>query len=160
MKKITILVAALLMMAISAQAQGIQKVIDKYSTDERFTYVSVGSGLIEFGLSFLGDKKVEGIDKESLSKLKGVRVLSYQWSPTDAKITKSVMNELTKALRADPKTETLLEIRDFGDVTSIHFTSEGLLIINKFEWDDITVVFILGDISKKLMQDLVSKFKK
>ena len=159
MKKITILVATLLMMAIAAQAQGIQKLIDKYSTDDRFTYVSVGSGLIELGMSFLGDK-VEGFDKEMLSKFKGVRVLNFELeTKTDEKIMNSLVDDITKALRTDPKAETLVETRDKGEITSIYFTSEGLLIVNK-EKDEISVVFILGEVTKKLMQDLVVKLKK
>jgi len=156
MKKITILVATLLMMTIAAQAQAIQKIIDKYSNDERFTYVSVGSGLIDLGMSFLGDK-VEGLGKDALSKMKGIRVLTFE-SETDEKVMKSVVDELTKVIRADSKAETLVESRSKGETTNIYFTSEGLLIVNKSA-KELSVVCILGEISKKWLKELVEKNK-
>jgi hypothetical protein len=160
MKKITILVATLLMMAIAAQAQEIQKIIDKYSDDERFTYVSVGSSLIDLGMNFLKDTKIEGLKakKDALSKLKGIRVLNLE-SNTDEKIMKALVGDLTKAIRADSKAETLVEVKDKGESTNIYFTSEGLLIITK-EPNELTVVCILGEISKQWIQELVSKNKK
>jgi len=110
-------------------------------------------------MSFLGDNvKVEGMDKEALSKLKGVRVLTLE-SKTEGKLMKSLLDDLTKALRSDPKAETLVETRDKGNVTSIFFTSEGMLIVTK-ETNEITIVFILGEITKKWMQEIVAMFKK
>jgi hypothetical protein len=159
MKKITILVATLLMMAVAAQAQELQKIIDKYSDDERFTYVSVGSSLLDLGMSFVKDAKIEGLNaKDALSKLKGIRVLSLE-SETDEKVMKALVGDLTKAIRADSKAETLVEIKEKGENTNIYFTSEGLLIITK-EPKELTVVCILGEISKKWIQELISKNKK
>jgi hypothetical protein len=162
MKKRTILVATLLMMVIAAQAQQIQKIIDKYSSDDRFTYVSVGSGLMDLGMSFLGDAKtkVDGLDfntKDALSKLKGIRVLTLE-SEKDEKIMKTVVDDLTKAIREDSKAESLVEVKDKGEITNIFFTSEGLLIVTK-DAKELTVVCILGEISKKWIQELVSKNK-
>lgn len=158
MRKITILVATLLMLAIAAQAQQIQKIIDKYSDDERFTYVSIGSGLLDLGMNFLKSSKVkfevENLNaQDALSKLKGVRVLTLE-SKKDEKVMKSLVDDLTKAVRADSNAETIVEVKDKGEITNIYLTSEGLLIVTK-DAKDLTVVCILGEISKKWIKEHV-----
>lgn len=158
MKKITILAAMLLLMATVAQAQAIQRIFDKYSSDERFSYVSVGSGLMDLGASFMKDNiKIDTDAKEALQKMKGVRVLTLE-ANGDGK-TKSVIDEFMQAIRADSKSEALVETREKGETTNIFFTSEGLLILTKDE-EDLTVVNILGEFSKQWLGDFVSKQKK
>ncbi|MDR1984604.1 MAG: DUF4252 domain-containing protein [Prevotellaceae bacterium] len=145
MKKTTILVAALLMMAITAQAQNIQKVFEKYSTNERFSYTSIGSGPmgVEFGLDFLS---MMDIKTKDAPKLKGLRVLTLEAAPDD-KLMKSVIDDVNEAVKKDKKAETLVESRNKGTETYIYSTSEGLLLVNK-KSKELSIVCVFGEFSK------------
>jgi hypothetical protein len=150
MKKLTILAVALLMMTSAAQAQGIEKILDKYSNDERFTYVSVGTGLIQLVVHFI--ETSDTTVKAALSKFKGVKVLSLD-DEFDNKLAKTVVDELNAALKQDKNAESVIETRKHGDITKIYITSEGLLIINQ-EIKELSVVFLNGKLPKKTLLNL------
>ncbi|MDR1198744.1 MAG: DUF4252 domain-containing protein [Prevotellaceae bacterium] len=159
MKKITVLVVALLLTAITTQAQGIEKLLEKYSNDSRFTYVSLGSGVIQLGLSFINNKLDDiGNDvKDELSKLKGLKVLTLE-SETEKTIT-SVMDELNGIIKKDSKAELIIETRDKKDITKIYTTSEGLLIAST-EPDELSILFFSGNLTKKLIETIASGINK
>ena len=157
MKKITILVIALFAMTITAQAQEIQKLFDKYANDEKFSYVSVGSGLMEFASSFI-DGNIDTKTKDLLSKFKGLKVLTLE-SGAEKKAINSVVDEVTRIIRQDPKGEAVVETREKGEIVSIHMLSDGLLIMTK-GLDELTLVFFSGNLSKESILELVSKMKK
>jgi hypothetical protein len=160
MKKVTVLVVTLLMIASAAQAQGIEKLLDRYSTDERFSYTSVGSGLIQFGLNFIYNKlkdiDIDNVVKDELSKLTGLKILTLE-SKTEAekKMITSITDELTNVIKKDTKAELILETRDKKDITKIYTTSEGLLIVST-EPEEISIVCFFGKLTKKLIQTIVS----
>ncbi|MDR2292662.1 MAG: DUF4252 domain-containing protein [Prevotellaceae bacterium] len=162
MKKVTILVVTLLMMAITAQAQKIENLLNKYSNDERFTYVSLNADLIHFGLSFI-DVNLDGIYKtvkDELLKIKGMKVLTLESkSIKEKKQTDIIMSELNNAINQDSQAEPVIETREKGEVTKIYATSEGLLIISK-EPDELSVVFISGKLSKQSIKELISNLNK
>ncbi|MDR0753960.1 MAG: DUF4252 domain-containing protein [Prevotellaceae bacterium] len=158
MKKITILAVTLLMMAITAQAQEIGKLLNRYSNDERFTYVSLNGNLIQFGLSFI-DADMDGIDKtlkDELNEIKGIKVLTLESkSAEEKKQIEAIMTELNSAISKDSKAESVIETRKDGEVTKIYTTSEGLLIISK-EPEELSVVFFSGKLSAKSIKELIS----
>ncbi|MDR1347914.1 MAG: DUF4252 domain-containing protein [Prevotellaceae bacterium] len=159
MKKITVLVVALLLTAITTQAQGIEKLLEKYSNDSRFTYVSLGSGMIQLGLSFIGSElDAIGNDvKDELSKIKGLKVLTLE-SEAEKTIA-SVMNELNCIIKKDPKAELIIETRDKKEITKIYMTGEGFLIAST-EPDELSIVFFSGSVTKKLVQAIASGINK
>ncbi|MDR1553331.1 MAG: DUF4252 domain-containing protein [Prevotellaceae bacterium] len=166
MKKITILVVTLLMMAMTAQAQGIEKLINKYSNDEHIHYVSLSADLIQFGLSFIDDKagEIDHLMREALSKIKGLKVLtlkseSESESLAEKKLMESITNELNSILQKDSKAEPVIESREKGNITKIYTTSEGLLIMTK-EPGELSVVFISGELSKKAINEIISQTDK
>ncbi|MDR2064386.1 MAG: DUF4252 domain-containing protein [Prevotellaceae bacterium] len=162
MKKITILAATLLMMAMTAQAQEIEKLLSKYSNDERFTYVSLNADLITSGLSFI-DSKLNNIDKivkDELLKIKGLKVLTLESKlASEKKLTEQVITELNNIIKKDSNSEAFLETRSQGNETKIYATSEGLLIVNK-EPKELSIVFLSGELSRKSIKEFISNISK
>ncbi|MDR3227583.1 MAG: DUF4252 domain-containing protein [Prevotellaceae bacterium] len=145
MKKLTILVVTLLTMVITAQAQEFQKLFDKYSNDERFSYVSLGAEIIkDFGLnSMLPDFNLK---TNQIVNIKGMKVLTLK-SEKDGKLMKSAVDEFANAIKNDSKAKPLVETRENGDITNIHLISEGLIIITK-NAKELTIVFIAGELKQ------------
>jgi hypothetical protein len=161
MKKTTILAVTLLMMTITAQSQEIEKLLNKYSNDEHFTYVSLSADLIQFGLSFV-NVNTDDIDKtvkDELLKLKGLKVLTLESkSAKEKKQMDDIMTELDNAINKDSKVEPIIEAREKGDITKIYATSEGLLIISK-DHEEFSVILFSGELSTKSIKELMSKIK-
>ncbi|MDR3286390.1 MAG: DUF4252 domain-containing protein [Prevotellaceae bacterium] len=157
MKKLTILVVALLTMVITAQAQEIQKLFDKYSNDERFTYVSIGSGVM--GLASVFNKgKTEGATKDLISKITGLKILSLEHeqgtTETNKKLFKSISDDFNSIITKAAK-ETLVEIRDKGEGMNIYLIDDGIIMFSK-DGNELTLIWISGDIKKSDMETLMS----
>ncbi|MDR0420200.1 MAG: DUF4252 domain-containing protein [Prevotellaceae bacterium] len=162
MKKLTILVVTLLLMAMTAQAQAIEKLLNKYSNNESCSYVSLSADLLQFGLSFV-DKKSADVDsfiKNELSKITGLKVLTVEKEKeADQKLMDEIMQELNNILKKDSKSEPIIETKDKGEVTKIYLTGEGLILMTK-EPDELSIVFISGELSKQAIKDIISKANK
>ncbi|MDR2127215.1 MAG: DUF4252 domain-containing protein [Prevotellaceae bacterium] len=159
MKKTTIFIVTLLIMAITAQAQGIEKLVSKYSNDKRFTYVALSADLIQFGLSFIDDVDINKIIKDDL-KLKGLKLLTLESeSEADEKMIELITDELDDVLKKDSKSETVIETREKGDVTKVYATSEGLLIVTR-ESKELSVIFLAGELSAQAIKKIISQARK
>jgi len=146
MKKMLTLVAVILVVA-AAQAQTLQSLFDKYSQDERFTYVTVGNGMMNLASAFAGKEKN---NKEMMSKLKSIKILTLE-NEANSSIMKSVVQELDKVIEAG-KFETAVEARDKGEAVHIYYRITGkdnaeMLIVTK-EKGEFSLIWMSGKMSK------------
>jgi len=112
MKKIIIILAMLLPMAVLAQKSPIDKLFEKYANKKGFTTVSISGKLLGFAAQIeTGDESTNNV----LSSLKGVRVLTVD----DDDLNKSI--DFYKELEADGffknnDFEVLMEVTEEDEV--------------------------------------------
>jgi hypothetical protein len=83
MKKLVVLLAVLLPMAVLAQKSPVDKLFEKYANQKGFTTVNISGKLLGFaGQIDTGDEKT----KEMLSSLNGIRVLTVEDDELNQKI--------------------------------------------------------------------------
>jgi len=147
MKRI-ITVVAIILMVTAAKAQTLQSLFEKYSDDERFTYVTVGSGMMNFASKFAGsDKK----GKEMMSKMKSIKILTLT-DESNSTILKSITQELDKVVQTG-NFETAVEAREKGERVQIYYRLTGkdnadMLIVTK-EKSEFSLIWISGKCQKK-----------
>lgn len=155
MKKMIILIAALLMAFVAGQAQTLQSFFDKYGNDERFQYVSVGKGMMNMASAFGGMAKN---DKDMMSKMKGVKILTLE-SDAGSGIMQSVVRELDQIIDKG-NFETAVEVRDKGQRVNIYYRVIGndnadMLIVTK-EKNELNLIWINGKMTKEEMMNSFS----
>ena len=155
MKKIMTLVALLLLVS-ATQAQTLQSFFEKYSSDERFEYVSVGKGMMNIGHAFGGNKKD---NSEMMSKMKSIKILTLNAEASSA-LMKSVVSELDQVVEKG-NFETAVEARDKGERVHIYYRFTGkdnadMLIVTK-EKGEFSLIWITGKMTKDEMMHTFSK---
>jgi hypothetical protein len=149
MKRIMTLVAVILIVA-AAQAQTLQSLFEKYSEDERFTYVTVGNGMMNLASKFGGNEKN---GKEMMSKMKSIKILTLN-GEANSSIMKTVLQELDKVVQIG-NFETAVEARDKGERVHIYYRFSGkdnadMLIVTK-EKSEFSLIWISGKMTKEEM---------
>jgi hypothetical protein len=137
-------------MALTANAQNLQKLFDKYGNDERFSYVSVGKGAMNMATMFGGMK---GKEKDMIGKMNGVKILSLE-SGSDERLIKNVLDDLDKII-ASGNFESLAEVRDKGERVNIYVQSTGkdsseMLIVTR-DKNELNLIWISGRMTKEEM---------
>lgn len=155
MKKIIMLVTAFILLAVTVQAQSLQKFFDKYGDDERFEYVSVNKGMMNMASAFGGMAK--DADK-MVQKMQGLKILTLE-ADMQSSFAKSVIAEFDRIIEAG-KFESIVETRDKGERVNIYTRVIGaddadMLIINKSknEW---SCIWIKGKMTRSEMMKTFS----
>ena len=156
MKRILSLVAVILMIA-AANAQTLQSLFDKYSSDERFTYVTLGSGSMNM-VNLLGNNK-HNHKADLASKMRAMKILTIN-EDAGLALLKSVDQEFEKVIAAG-KFETAVEARDKGEQVRIFYRINSnkdadMLILTK-DKSEFSVIWISGKMSKEDMLHTFSK---
>lgn len=112
MKKIVLLLAVLLPMAVLAQKSPVDKLFEKYANQKGFTTVNISGKLLGFASHI---ETGEESTKDMLSALKGIRVLTID----DSELNKSI--DFYKELEADGffknnDYEVLMEVTEADEV--------------------------------------------
>lgn len=155
MKKLFMALAALIIFASAARAQSLDKFFNKFSDDERFGYVSVGSGLMNLASAFSG---VDREAKNMISKMKGVKILTLE-EDTNSGLSNSFINELNDIV-AKGDFETMVEAREKNERTYIYKRIDAknnadMLIITK-EPKETTVIWLKGKITPEEMAKIMN----
>jgi len=155
MKKIIMLVTAFILLAVTVQAQSLQKFFDKYGDDERFEYVSVNKGMMNMASAFGGMAK--DADK-MVQKMQGLKILTLE-ADMQSSFAKSVIAEFDRIIEAG-NFESIVETRDKGERVNIYTRVIGaddadMLIINKSknEW---SCIWIKGKMTRSEMMKTFS----
>ena len=156
MKK-TILLLAVLFIAVASQAQTLQSLFEKYSEDEHFEFVSVGNGMMNMASAMGGMPKN---DKGMSSKMKSTKILTLKAS-SDSQLMKSFEKELSSVLEAG-KFETAVVTRGKGESVHIYYRITGKdhvdqLIVAKTK-SELSLIWNSGKMTKaELMHGFSSK---
>ncbi len=112
MKKLILLIAFVLPMAVFAQKNAVDKLFEKYANQKGFTTVSISGKLLSFAAQFdTGDEAT----KDLLASLRGVRVLSVEDSDLNNKI--DFYAELERdGFFKDKELEVLMEVTEDDEV--------------------------------------------
>lgn len=155
MKKIIMLVTAFILLAVTVQAQSLQKFFDKYGDDERFEYVSVNKGMMNMASAFGGMAK--DADK-MVQKMQGLKILTLE-ADMQSSFAKSLIAEFDRIIETG-KFESIVETRDKGERVNIYTRVIGaddadMLIINKSknEW---SCIWIKGKMTRSEMMKTFS----
>ena len=155
MKKMLTLVVFTLIV-VATQAQTLQSLFDKYSKDERFTYVTVGSGMMNLASNF-GIKNKNG--KLMASKMRSIRILTLE-NDANSPLMKSVIQDLDKIIEVG-KFETAVEAREKAEMVHIYYRvvekdNADMLIVTK-DKGELSLVWISGKMSKEEMMNSFSQ---
>ncbi|MBP1637309.1 MAG: hypothetical protein H6Q18_98 [Bacteroidetes bacterium] len=156
MKKLIVTFAAILIFASSVKAQSLENLFKKYADDERFEFVSVGSGLMNIA-SALG-----GVDKEAknmMSKMKSIKILTLEEN-LNSHLANSFIKELDNII-ANGEFETIVESREKNERTYIYKRVDAkdnadMLIVTK-EPRETNVIWLKGKMSKQEMQKIMQE---
>jgi transcriptional regulator of NAD metabolism len=156
MKKLITLVAGLFILIAVNQAQTLQGLFSKYADDERFEYVSVGKGIMGMA-SVLGGLAKN--DKEIMSKMRGIKILTLNSSEKTSMLMRSVEKELKDVLEVGDF-ETMVEAREKGEKVHIYYRINGkdnadMLIVSKEE-SELSLIWISGKMTKEEMMKSLS----
>ncbi|MFZ4723965.1 MAG: DUF4252 domain-containing protein [Paludibacter sp.] len=155
MKKITTILAALFIFTAVIQAQTLQSLFDRYASDDRFEYVSLGKSMMNMATTFGGVGKN---DKQIMSKMNGIKILSLQAS-FDSPLMKTLENELKQVLDAG-NFEIAVEASDKGERVHIYYNKGGkdindMLIVTK-EKGELSIIWMTGKMTKDEMMNSFS----
>jgi len=155
MKKMLTLVV-FTMIVVATQAQTLQSLFEKYSKDERFTYVTVGSGMMNLASNF-GIKNKNS--KLMASKMRSIRILTLE-NDANSPLMKSVIQDLDKIIEVG-KFETAVEAREKAEMVHIYYRvvekdNADMLIVTK-ERGELSLVWISGKMSKEEMMNSFSQ---
>ncbi|MBP1664548.1 MAG: hypothetical protein H6Q19_1688 [Bacteroidetes bacterium] len=156
MKKLIMAFVAIIIFTSAAQAQSLDKFFKKYSDDERFQYVSVGSGAMNIASAF------GGVDKETkkmISKMKGIKILTLEQGSNSA-LASSFINELNEIV-SKGDFETVVEAREKNERTYIYKRVDSknnadMLIMSK-EPNETNVIWLSGKISPEELSKMMNE---
>ncbi len=156
MKKIMTLVAVMLVFVATNQAQTLEKLFDKYADDERFEYVSIGSGMMNMAAALGGMEKK---DKAIAAKMKGIKILTLKSTP-ESGLWKSLDRDL-KAVLSAGNFESAVETRDKGEKVNIYYhfgekEKSDMLIVTQ-EKGEFSLIWISGKMTREEMMNSLSE---
>jgi len=157
MKKLVSFFAVFFLFASISQAQSLDKFFKKYSNDERFGFVSVGTGMMKFASMFAG---IPADAKGLMSKVTGLKVLTLQSDSTTADLSKSFKSELSNILE-NGDFETTLESRAKAESTYVYKrvtdkNKADVLIVSK-SGKETNIVWLQGKMTKEEMDKILNE---
>jgi len=153
MKKLLLVLIALVLLNAGAKAQTLNGFFQKYDNDCRIECISVGRFL--FNLALLsGD--IKGDERELLGNMRKIKILTTKES-LEPEFAARLMQDLQKVIRKG-NFENLVEVREKGERVNIYTRMSGdsftdLLIAVK-EAGEFNVIWINGKISREIIEKL------
>jgi len=141
--------------SINAQTNAIDRYYDKYANDETFTKVSISSKMFSLFTNFDMEDETEDQVVETISKLKGLKMLIANEYPQAEQTYKEAISYPKKNMEE-------LMIVESKDQELIFFISEteGMiseLLMISYEKDHLIILSLVGDIDLKELSKLSSK---
>ena len=138
-----------------AQLSGIDRYFSEYKQDERFTHVSVSSKMFSLFVNFEMDDPAEKEIVETISRLKGLKILVGNAIPEAKDIHLAAIGKTSNDM------EELMEISDpCKDVRFFITEANGRiseLLMVGYEGDKVIMLSLVGDIDLKEISALSKK---
>ena len=155
MKSIFILFMLCISLGMSAQTNGIDRFYEKYQQDDRFTRISISSKMFSLFTNFDSNDPDEKEVLETISKLKGLKILAGESIPN----AKTIYQDAVK--RPNAEMEELMVVQDKGSELKFFITeSKGIITeLLMVSYDDTSVMMmsIIGNIDLKSISKLSKK---
>jgi len=138
-----------------AQTNSIDKYYEQYQDDERFTRISISSKM--FGLFANFDMEDEGEQEvvETISKLKGLKILVADSLPEAKAIFRAALK------RPAAEMEELMTVENAGQELRFYITESGgiirELLMVTYEGDGVMILSLVGEIDLKQISKISSK---
>jgi hypothetical protein len=154
-KPIIIALAICFTSAGIAQNNAIDKYFSNYADDERFTKVSISSKMFNLFTNFSTEDADEQQVIETISKLKGLKILIGNEISDSKQIYKSVNNTASNSY------EELMTVEN-AEQEMIFYISESSGIINElvllmYEGENVMILSLTGDIDLQELSNLSDK---
>jgi Tfp pilus assembly protein PilV len=148
----------LLMIVLSVaglKAQSVEKLIEKYSTNKNFEYVSISKGLFNL-TQWLGGSNIDKDTKEVLGRIKSMKILTLN-TTNNSQTKASFQQELNNLLKRGSY-EQMMETRNKADQSTVYgFTdSKGvahLLIIVKND-TEMSLIVMKGNLTHEDLEKI------
>ncbi len=153
MKKTAFILVIILIIPLSViRGQNLNSIFKEYGEQDDFEMVSINKMMMMFAGMF-----VEKDEKELLSKISGVRILTSE----SGKRQKSLMNDIKLVVNKE-KFENLVKVRDKGEHLDIYYKEKengksDLLIVSS-ESSEVSVIWISGKLSKEELNEYQEQF--
>ncbi|MDP4202612.1 MAG: DUF4252 domain-containing protein [Bacteroidota bacterium] len=148
----------LLMIVLSVavlKAQTVDKLIEKYSTNKSFEYVSISKGLFNL-TQWLGGSNIDKDTKEVLGRIKSMKILTLN-TTNNSQAKASFQKDLNSLLKRGSY-EQMMETRNKSDQSTVYgFTdSKGvshLLIIVKND-SEMSLIVMKGNLTHEDLEKI------
>jgi len=153
--KTKLILVLLVFSAVSLKAQTIDKLIDKYSTNKNFEYVSISKGLFNL-TQWLGGSTIDKDTKEVLGRIKSMKILTVNTTTSNQTKT-NFQNELTRLLKKG-KYEQMMETRNKSDQSTVYGYTDGkgvshLIIIVKND-AEMSLIVMKGNLTHEDLEKI------
>lgn len=142
-------------MACSLKAQTVDRLIEKYSTNKNFEYVSISKGLFNL-TQWLGGSNIDKDTKEVLARIKSMKILTLN-TTTNSEIKRNFQNELEHLLKRS-NYEQMMVTRNKSDQSTVYGYTDAkgvaqLLIIAKSD-NEMSLIVMKGNLTHEDLEKI------
>jgi hypothetical protein len=155
MRTLSVMFMLFIGLGMSAQNNGIDRFYEKYQQDDHFTRINISSKMFSLFTNFDSNDPDEKDVLETISKLKGLKVLSGEAIPN----AKAIYLDAVK--RPNAEMEELMVVQDKGSELKFFITeSKGIiteLLLVSYDDTSVMMMSLIGDIDLKSISKLSKK---
>jgi hypothetical protein len=153
--KTKLILVMIVLTACSLKAQTVDRLIEKYSTNKSFEYVSISKGLFNL-TQWLGGSNIDKDTKEVLGRIKSMKILTLN-TTTNSEAKKSFQNELDRLLKKSSY-EQMMVTRNKSDESTVYGYTDAkgvsqLLIIAKSE-TEMSLIVMKGNLTHEDLEKI------
>jgi hypothetical protein len=153
--KTKVILVMMVLMACSLKAQTVDRLIEKYSTNKNFEYVSISKGLFNL-TQWLGGSNIDKDTKEVLARIKSMKILTLN-TTTNSEIKRNFQNELEHLLKRS-NYEQMMVTRNKSDQSTVYGYTDAkgvaqLLIIAKSD-NEMSLIVMKGNLTHEDLEKI------
>ncbi len=153
--KTKLILLMILLSSVGLQAQTIDKLIEKYSTNKNFEYVSISKGLFNL-TQWLGGSNIDKDTKEVLGRIKSMKILTLN-TTTNSQAKVSFQKELNSLLKRG-RYEQMMETRNKSDQSTVYGYTDNkgvahLLIVVKND-AEMSLIVMKGNLTHEDLEKI------
>jgi hypothetical protein len=153
--KIKLIIAVLLLSGASLKAQTVDRLIEKYSINKNFEYVSITKGLFNL-TQWLGGNNIDQDTKDVLSRIKTLKILTLNID-TKSEIRKNFQIELDRILKRGTY-EQMMVTRNKSDQSTVYGYTDAkgvsqLIIVARND-DELSLIVMKGNLTREDLEKI------
>lgn len=152
---VTLLASVMLSMGAMAQSNSIDKYYEQYQDDDRFTRISISSRMFGLFSNFDREDEAEQEVVETISKLKGLKILVADSIPEAKSIYQAAVKQPSRDM------EELMTVQNAGQELRFFITeADGIiseLLMVSYDQQSVMLMSLVGDIDLAQISKLSNK---